>query len=916
MKRWLSFLLLFAVLCSGAAVRAKEEQADSTPALAVKPYGQMKYVKSTGILSGIAPQTSLQDVLNGFENSGAITVCDANEDTVSSGNVATGWTFSTGKDTATAVIFGDVNSDAKINGKDVLLARLYATQHLTLSDAQVRAMDVNADQDSGGKDILFLRQSLVGLTSIRNSALYYVAKTGSDTNDGSETAPFLTVQQAASVMTAGDTCLIREGIYRETVTPKNEGEAGAPITFMADQDESVTVSGTEVIDSEWEAYQDGIYKTNFYLWRRTENQLFVNGEMAQIARYPNKESENVIAVGNVLSADSASDSQVSAASLSQPDGYFTGAKIFIEGTSHYIYYSSTVTEHSAGNVSFETIASGWDSPTTDSNFYFYDALNLLDTADEWYYDGNGTLYYKPEAGVAPDTLHFEYSVRPDAFDVRDRSYITVKGLEIFGANVKTNAGSDHLHLDENAILYYYHTVQSRYYPWEAEWYGLELWGESSVVENCEIAYSAEGGVEIYADNCSVVNNNIHDINYINSNAAAVEGKYCENTLISHNTIDNIARSGIVLSCKNMRVSYNKISNCAVNMYDVSGIGAYKFDAENTVEVDHNIVFDSNDGHAFVAYYLDNGSMNFLLHHNVCYDVDLAMILNNPSYNNRIYNNTFLSEKPIATGNMQNPFDNNAFIGARWDGDQFYNNILPSVYYGTGAFYSNNLLSTDPAVKLNDDMTLQSGSAAIDRGIKLPVGGEDDTGDRVDIGAYAFGQTPWTAGCDWSRRFDTAFSLTPVADDFTPVSGDMFLEMEQPGTAIIENSSFENTMEGWDGFGYENITGNASHGDWAVRIQEGWIERIFDVQPGQMYLYSGDIKVGAFETVAEFGVHFLDDDYNILNQGSFMVTTTDYHSFETVFTVPEGCTKMRVFAASWGGGQEVFADHIQCALLNE
>ena len=56
------------------------------------------------------------------------------------------------------------------------------------------------------------------------------------------------------------------------------------------------------------------------------------------------------------------------------------------------------------------------------------------------------------------------------------------------------------------------------------------------------------------------------------------------------------------------------------MHDVSGIGTYKFDAKGTTEIDHNVIFDCNDDHAFVAYYLDNGSMNYLVHHNVCYDV--------------------------------------------------------------------------------------------------------------------------------------------------------------------------------------------------------------------------------------------------------------------------------------------------------
>ena len=234
-------------------------------------------------------------------------------------------------------------------------------------------------------------------------------------------------------MSAGDTCLIKEGTYRETVIPVNDGENGAPITFMAYGDDKVTLSGTEKVTSKWEFYKDGIYKTNYHIWRRTENQIFVNGKMAQIARYPNKNSDNLISVGTTLSADTASDSFVTDTELTQEDGFFEGARISTEGTSHYIHFTSLVTDYTKGTACFNKIDSGWDSPTSNSNYYFYDSLNLLDAQDEWYYDGDGTLYYKPKDGINPNDLTFEYSVRSDAFDVRDKAYITIKGIEIFGA---------------------------------------------------------------------------------------------------------------------------------------------------------------------------------------------------------------------------------------------------------------------------------------------------------------------------------------------------------------------------------------------------------------------------------------------------------------------------------------------------
>ena len=54
------------------------------------------------------------------------------------------------------------------------------------------------------------------MVSVARAATYYVSPTGNDSASGTEEAlPFRTIQRAASVMRAGDTCLIRGGIYRD-----------------------------------------------------------------------------------------------------------------------------------------------------------------------------------------------------------------------------------------------------------------------------------------------------------------------------------------------------------------------------------------------------------------------------------------------------------------------------------------------------------------------------------------------------------------------------------------------------------------------------------------------------------------------------------------------------------------------------
>jgi hypothetical protein len=81
---------------------------------------------------------------------------------------------------------------------------------------------------------------LVSLILVQNdsyAAVYYVDRdhpTAANTNPGSQTAPWKTIVHAASVAAAGDTVLIRAGIYEDgDVVIANSGAPGEPIEFRA-----------------------------------------------------------------------------------------------------------------------------------------------------------------------------------------------------------------------------------------------------------------------------------------------------------------------------------------------------------------------------------------------------------------------------------------------------------------------------------------------------------------------------------------------------------------------------------------------------------------------------------------------------------------------------------------------------------
>jgi hypothetical protein len=91
------------------------------------------------------------------------------------------------------------------------------------------------------------------------AATYYVDikhPQASDANPGTEALPWKTLYKAAQVLAAGDTVLVKEGIYdvstggawyRPAINPARSGRSDAPITFKAYPGHTVTLDGKNVL---------------------------------------------------------------------------------------------------------------------------------------------------------------------------------------------------------------------------------------------------------------------------------------------------------------------------------------------------------------------------------------------------------------------------------------------------------------------------------------------------------------------------------------------------------------------------------------------------------------------------------------------------------------------------------------------
>ena len=110
------------------------------------------------------------------------------------------------------------------------------------------------------KSILATGLALLAFTTVVPAGTFHVATTGSDTNSGTEKAPFRTIQHAADLAQPGDVITVHQGIYRERVTPPRGGTAdGKRITYQAAPGEKVEIKGSEVVTN-WVRIQDNVWQ--------------------------------------------------------------------------------------------------------------------------------------------------------------------------------------------------------------------------------------------------------------------------------------------------------------------------------------------------------------------------------------------------------------------------------------------------------------------------------------------------------------------------------------------------------------------------------------------------------------------------------------------------------------------------------
>lgn len=709
---------------------------------------------------------------------------------------------------------------------------------------------------------------------------YVSISSGSDSNPGTLSSPFKTIQHAASVMNPGDTCIVREGVYPETVTPPS-GQEGAPVTFRAYEGESVTVSGCDPVTG-WTAEPGGLYKTSVPLDLGPQNQLFADGEIMYEARYPNVQPGDTLTnfamaktgSGTGRSSDKLTSNFTAPAELkvlagSDPN-FFEGATIWTVPGSEWTSLTYKVKSYDtvAGKLVcdsvYRTVNRNYYTPGANQNFFVYGSKNLLDADGEWWYDKeSGELYVKTSSD--PNGIYIEAKRRLEAFDLSGVSHVEVDGIGVRGSTIITDEDSSYILLQNMKCMYVGHNSEislenpdNDECP-EQDNLGVLLKGSFIEVNSCEIAFSSGPVLNVQGTYNRVVNSYIHDGNYI--------ATYCGHTkltgrrhLISHNTMAESGRD--VVSFRGLAesvVQYNDIGHAGRLTKDLGMMYTANSDGQNTM-IHHNILHDNYAlGHCH-GLYPDEMSNNYIMYQNIIYNVKgNGLMFNQPSLYNLAYNNTTYNKSTYAGSyGFNSQYNDNL-------GRQLINNI---VYETSSSAMTTSAVSTASRNNLNSgggnpnfaspgsgDFSLNIGSPAIGSGLWVAGVSKEGTNPPA-AGAVEAGEPMFLTGHDFTN---------PPTDIEVP-SADIFEYRN-----LVKNGGFEyGTLEAWSGnadmsYGnaWHSLTKEANAGFYSAKLAAGENIRqtITGLEANTAYQIGLNLRRSSTSSTPEAKIAVLDGEGN-------------------------------------------------------
>ena len=487
---------------------------------------------------------------------------------------------------------------------------------------------------------------------------YYVSNSiGDDNFDGSIDSPFETIGKAISKIDAGDSVIIRGGLYHEEILIDNlNSSISSPTLIKSFDGETVVIDGTIEILGQW---NDDNSNSSIKVLNGIDDQitqLFVGNEQMVMARWPNAQfnDQSIFDKHNWAEGDESTsqDGQLYIdESKKDPGTINLTNSVGILNVGSFKTFNKRITNHTIqnGNDLIEYDGNFGNSFKTKHHYFFFEGKKeLIDVQNEWFLDqDNDMLYVYPQNSVDLNNTSVRGKVRDYSVLIDNSSHVTIEGLTFFATTFKAD-NSSYLNISD---CNFYYPSYSRRMLGELQGAAPTTLGSSgtkrvynSTIDRC-LFIDAEGeGLIIMGDNNKVLNSYFKNIDW---SATELDGLMVtinvdgSSNEFSNNEVYNTGASATVWPGEESIFSYNVVSNTGLAQSD----GAVFQGTKNTVAksvVHHNFVYDT-EKYAF-RYDAPGGNAEEagsfgIMHHNIADNTMGLMIKGN---NQIIANNTVIN----------------------------------------------------------------------------------------------------------------------------------------------------------------------------------------------------------------------------------------------------------------------------------
>ncbi|WP_054023593.1 LamG-like jellyroll fold domain-containing protein [Bacillus sp. FJAT-28004] len=427
---------------------------------------------------------------------------------------------------------------------------------------------------------------------------FYVSPTGNDTNPGTQSQPFQTIEKAQTAvrainsnMTGDIEVILMGGTYNLTstliFTSQDSGTSGFNVIYKANTGSTPIISGGTTV-TEWTLHDAGntIYKANVGTSLDTR-QLYVDGVRAVRARGEDNPGINIATetTGTPPVTRTIGYTTPSTGFYSNMEAWGNVSNIEIVSENDWERFRFGVSSISGTSITAKPLGFNAikDSRKPTSAAWVENAYELLDSDGEWYLDRtSGYLYYKPRTGenmasssIVAATL--ETLVSGAGTVDNPVEHITLDGIT-FSYNTWLMPNGDYSYPDNQAGVVVFSQVDANNHKFVTP-AGVTFSSAKNVtVQNCTFTHMGNAGLNM--DKGS--QNNKIDHNYfsdLSGNGINIGGV--------HPDIDHHPTDPRYIVKDNM-VSHNMITNIGVEYAD--NVGIFVGFTEGTV-ITHNTLYN-------------------------------------------------------------------------------------------------------------------------------------------------------------------------------------------------------------------------------------------------------------------------------------------------------------------------------------